>query len=375
MSSTLGVDIAAFVGLFIVSTLVRSRFHHHGYSATAAGGIVMAIGIFADFSLRQLPFDWPLLERLVTLELLVIWLFLARSYVASALNRHFRMHLAHPLRRFAIGTWVAGTAVLSALGMHALPEAPLFGKVLALVAVAIYLPYVALFVAGYARLLRRPFRQNANGIILLATVSTQAVVIALHDAFGSAFPGWYELGMLAFDICFLCAGLVLVVLHYGIKHNYVLAIEWKNANCILHGAVSITGLALVLTGDFSPYLLLDLWLVVLIIFVLVESVEIARMIERERARGLRLGIFVYDVTQWTRNFTYGMFYAFSFALLRYLDTAPPTESVVWLPAVRALADWGQYVVLAFLLIEIAIFFRARLHHFRRAPQPARTTYT
>jgi hypothetical protein len=365
MNTPLGIDIGAFVGLLAISALARRCFRRHGYSATAAGGIVMAIGIFADFSLPRLPFYSPLLARLITIELWVIWLFLAYSYGASAINRHFRMHIRHPLRRFALGTWVAGTAVLAALAIHVFPEARLFGKALALLAVALYLPYVAIFVYGYAKLARHPCKQNANGVILLATVSTQSIVIALHAAFAGAFPGWYADGMMAFDICFLCMGLMLIALHYGIHRSYALAIEWKNANCIIHGAVSITGVALVLTSDFSPYILLDLWLTVLILFALVETIELVRMIEREWRRGIRRGIFVYDVTQWTRNFTYGMFYAFSVTLLRYIVATNPHAAVAWLPALRFVAAWGQYVVLAFLLIEIALFLRARLHPFRR----------
>ncbi|MGH8127223.1 MAG: hypothetical protein ACRETC_02495, partial [Gammaproteobacteria bacterium] len=185
MNSVLVFDIAAFAALLTLSALVRLRFKHHGYSATSAFGIVMAIGIFADFSLPQLPFYTPLLLRLITLEVLVIWFFLAGSYLASAINRHFRMHIAHPLRRFAIGTWVAGSATLAMLATHALPEARLLDKTLALVAVAVYLPYVVIFVQGYARLARHPLKQNSDGVILLATVSTQSVLLALHTAFGN----------------------------------------------------------------------------------------------------------------------------------------------------------------------------------------------
>ncbi|MGH8271565.1 MAG: hypothetical protein ACRESG_04475 [Gammaproteobacteria bacterium] len=363
MNAALRFDIAAFVVLFALSALVRSRFKHHGYSATAAFGIVMAIGIFADFSLPQLPFYLPLLARLITLELLVIWLFLAGSYAASALNRHFRMHIAHPLRRFAIGTWVAGTAVLSALATHALPQALWLDKALALVAVAMYLPYVAVFVYGYARLARHPLKQDANGVILLATVSTQSIVIALHTAFGVGFPVQVAMGMVAFDMIFLCSGLVLIALHYHAVGSWLLAVEWKNANCIVHGAVSITGLALVLTSNFGPDVLLGVWEVALVLFVVIEVLEFMRLCEREHRRGWRRGLLVYDTTQWTRNFTYGMFYAFSLMLYRHLSVASSPTGDLWYPVLRAVAEWGQYVVLVALLVEIAIFLRARLHRF------------
>ncbi len=363
MNTALIVDIVAFIVLLALSALVRSRFRHRGYSATAAGAIVMAIGIFADASLPQLPFYTPLIAQLVAIELLVIWIFLAGSYFVSAINRHFRMHVAHPLRRFAIGTWVAGTAVLSVLVLHTLPQALLLGKAIALLAVAIYLPYVVLFVQGYARLWRHPLKQNANGVILLATVSTQSIVIALHTAFGAAFPVPVAIGMVAFDMIFLCSGLVLIALHYHAEGSWLLAVEWKNTNCIVHGAVSITGLALVLTSNFVSDVLLGVWEVALVLFVVIETLEFVRLCEREHRRGFRRGLLVYDTTQWARNFTNGMFYAFSLALYRHLAVASSPTGDLWHPALRIIAEWGQYVVLAILLIEIAIFFRARLHLF------------
>lgn len=363
MNSALAIDIALFAVLLALSALARSRFKHHGYSATSAFGIVMAIGIFTGFSLPQLPFYTPFLARLITLEVLVVWCFLAGSYLASALNRHFRMHIAHPLRRFAIGTWVAGTAVLSALATHTLPQALWLDKTLALVAVAVYLPYVVLFVHGYYRLLKHPFTQNSDGVILLATVSTQSIVIALHTAFGGGFPVPVAIGMVAFDMIFLCSGLALIALHYHAERSWLLAVEWKNANCIVHGAVSITGLALVLTSNFYPDVLLGVWEVALVLFGVIEIIEFIRLCEREHRRGWRRGLLVYDATQWTRNFTYGMFYAFSYALYRHLGVASSPTGDLWYPALRIIAEWGQYVVLAALLIEIAIFLRARLHLF------------
>lgn len=371
MNPALGVDTGAFVGLFLLSAFVRSRFRHHGYSATAAGGIVMSTGVFVAFAFTQLPFYTPLLARLATIEIFVIWLFLAWSYLTAFINRHFRMHYTRPQRRFAIGTWVAGTAVLATLAEHTMPETLLFPSVLALIAVAIYLPYVVIFVAGYIRLWRHPATQNANGVILLATVSTQSIVIALHTAFGGAFPAGLEIGMVAFDLIFLASGFVLIALHFHAVRSWFLAIEWKNANCIIHGAVSITGLALVLTSNFGGDVAFGVWQVALILLVLIESLEFIRMFEREHRRGFRRGLLVYDVTQWTRNFTFGMFYAFSLALYRHFEALRSVESDFWFPLLHFIVNWGQYVVLAILVIEVTIFMRARLYHFHpRAGHPS-----
>lgn len=366
MNTALIVDLVAFAVLLSLSALVRSRFNERSYSATASGGIVMAIGIFVSFSLPQLPVHWPLLARVMTLELLVIWLFIAGSYCASAVNGHFHIHVTKPLQRFAVGTWVAGTAVLAVLSAHTLPEAPFLEKTLTLIAVAVYLPYVALFVRGYYRLLRRPTKQKANGVILLATVSTQSIVIALATAFGPAFPDAIGISMLAIDSIFLCTGLVLIALHYHATDIRMLADKWQNANCIIHGAVSITGLALVLTTDADLTLLLSVWGIVVVLFVIVELLELVRLVERVRQYGFRRGVFVYDVSQWTRNFTFGMFYAFSITLYHHLIVTTPAADSPWHLVLRDVVGWGQYVVLAVLLVEIALFLCARLHVFWHA---------
>ncbi|MGH8128988.1 MAG: hypothetical protein ACRETC_11630, partial [Gammaproteobacteria bacterium] len=193
----------------------------------------------------------------------------------------------------------------------------------------------------------------------------------LHTAFGNGFPVEVAIGMVAFDMIFLCSGLVLIALHYHAEGSWLLAVEWKNANCIVHGAVSITGLALVLTSNFWPDVLLGVWEVALVLFAVIEIIEFVRLCEREHRRGWRRGLLVYDSTQWTRNFTYGMFYAFSYELYRHLSVASSPTGDFWYPALRVIAEWGQYVVLVFLIVEIAIFLRARLHLFWHT---ARHTY-
>src|SRR5690625_8044484 len=53
------------------------------------------------------------------------------------------------------------------------------------------------------------------------------------------------------------------------------------------------------------------WLVVFLLVILIESTEVVRAISRIRLYGWNEGIFHYLITQWSRNFTFGMFYAFT----------------------------------------------------------------
>src|SRR5690606_28549077 len=88
---------------------------------TAAGSAVMAIGIFGLASLQRMPAA-AVLTQPFTLALLFLWAFIAASYVASYRDGTFGEHLASPVGRFAVGTWVAATAVLARMILLGIPQ-------------------------------------------------------------------------------------------------------------------------------------------------------------------------------------------------------------------------------------------------------------
>ncbi len=193
-------------------------------------------------------------------------------------------------------------------------------------------------------------RLPPNGIILLSTVATQAVALmALRlcpavPVAGAAAATLMALGAL----CYVVAVFLIVRGHAG--GGWRLATDWANGNCILHGALSITpasprssaaGSARARSwrcgARSSPS------------SAAVEAIEIARLVARVAGGlGWREAVLVYDVSQWARNFTFGMFYAFTFAFAaRYPIVAAPS-----LEALRdAVATYGAYVVLALLLVR------------------------
>jgi hypothetical protein len=130
-----------------------------------------------------------------------------------------------------------------------------------------------------------------------------------------------------------------------------LADDWDTTNCIGHGAMAISGLAALVSGTIPvPWIVLA-WLWVAGMFVLVESIEIARLVVRVQAYGWRKGVLTYNVSQWARNFTFGMFYAFTLSL-----ATTDGDAAHWLTDLWALIlHYGQYGVLALLSIEIALF--------------------
>src|SRR3546814_12892621 len=80
--------------------------------------------------------------------------------------------------------------------------------------------------------------------------------------------------------------------------------------------MSITGLAAVMSGAVPFAVCYATWLYAGIMFLLVEAVELARLVQRKRLYGWRRGLGPYHVSQWARNFTFGMFYAFTLAFAK-----------------------------------------------------------
>src|SRR3546814_8792421 len=93
-------------------------------------------------------------------------------------------------------------------------------------------------------------------------------------------------------------GAALVLRRYLRQPGWRLAEDWENPNCILHGAMSITGLAAVMSGVVPFAVCYATWLYAGGMFLLVETVELARLVERRRLYGWRRAIGPYHVSQW-----------------------------------------------------------------------------
>jgi hypothetical protein len=231
----------------------------------------------------------------------------------------------------------------------------------------IWLWYLVVITRRYGRIFADPLGHPATGRILLATVSTQAVVLVGQEWLKDALPGAPALALILLGYVFYGLGVFLFARRYLLDPTWRLRDDWDNTNCILHGAMSISGLAAVETGLLPPEMIAFTWVWVLVMFIAVELTELARLVARVRAYGWRRGIFTYHVSQWSRNFTFGMFYVFTLRLFAH-PTIMPSLGLGFLRDLQAsIIAWGQYVVLLLLLIELALFLSKNLdlHRFRR----------
>lgn len=319
-----------------------------------AGAAVMAIGIFGIAALPELASGAAALRRPLSLIVLALWTILALAFAADWLDGHDPRH-GPPMRRAALGTWAAGTAVTAKLLQLGMPQWAPLAAAFGVAALGLWLWYLPIAAGAVRTLLAAP-AERTTGAILLVTVSTQSVALLLTTLPSSPARA-AALALVVLGILFYGGGAALMLRSFRAARRWRLTEDWDNANCVLHGAASITGLACVLSREVPGGICLGLWVYTAAVFVLVEAVELTRLAERVHAYGSGSGAFTYYASQWARNFTFGMFYAFTRAyLLRFAAASDPS----WLAAIqRAVFAGGQYVVLALLVAEIGLALARR----------------
>ncbi|RDI42436.1 TDT family transporter [Aquicella lusitana] len=335
--------LVLLVLLLAFTHLIYYHFFSHLIPPVSSGAIVMAIGIFALHCLPQFHFP-ALVMRMVAFEVLIIWFYLAVGFLNAYLQGLFF------LNRFdhcaGMGTWVAGTAITVLLLDQV--EETLHGVIvlLSMIAILMWVIYLAMISKWFWRAIRKRLHMPENGMILLAAVSTQAIVLMLQALFHHHLPMWsYQLLIIA-GFLFYLLGLYLILRYLICSHRRHLVAVWPDANCINHGAMAITGLAIISLQVFPDWIIAAAWWWTAISFFIVELLEFSRLMIRIRLKGFMKGLWVYRTPQWSRNFTFGMFYAFT---LFYFLYQPDANVLVML-----IAGYGQYVVAALLLIEIAL---------------------
>ncbi|MFV0437917.1 MAG: hypothetical protein ACK5PS_11090 [Desulfopila sp.] len=346
--------------LFLLLGLVRIFFLRKIPAPTSSGAIVMAIGIFVNGAIAHFPVLNEKFGPSLALILFILLIFIASSYLADLLQKRlFSNHLASHLGRFAVGTWIAGISVCGIALCQRLPGWRPVVQLMVLGNLALWLLFIVWAIDSLRHFFLSDQWQQVHGVLLLSTVSSQSLVIAWKAAFGTSAA--YRLvapAMLGFGTLLYILSLALICrryLHQG--RSIDLDRDWYNTNCIIHGAMSITGLASAVSGVIPDNITLLVWLWVILWFLLVESVELARALLRLRRYGFSEGLCRYDPSQWSRNFTFGMLYAFTGT---FDITGSIGAGTVLVPLHQLILRYFAWVVLAMLLLEILLFLRARL---------------
>ncbi|QDP41179.1 hypothetical protein FN924_13875 [Radiobacillus deserti] len=252
--------------------------------------------------------------KLLSIFNISLWIAFLFSLILSIQSNQFRsIHYENPINRFGIGTWIAATSICSILIYRNFPGWISLVTYITIINSILWITYMVISIFALRDICRLKFTNKVHGILLLTTVSTQSLVLLLNTIYKGDMILYISISLVLTGIgfYFVCVAFILKRYLQNFK-NINIEEEWKNTNCILHGAVSITGLACIFTNVVQESIITLIWVVSATIFLIVELVEIFRLIKRVKRFGLSKGIFIYDVTQWSRLFTFGMFYTFTF---------------------------------------------------------------
>ncbi len=326
-----------------------------------APAMLMALGILVNFALRYL------LGRTVgswsgpVLRLLTYLLVLLAAWVFWTIYRTWRQEPAVIWKldsaHFVIGVWAAGLNVLAAAVAANTPLGWL-ARAVNLAAWACW----ALYMYWFARLLASGpgFRQTVFGSAFLLTVSTQSTIVGTLNAWGPR-PGLAAF-FLAFNLLGLLFYLYAFLLVWVLRGPQAQLADWKPANNITHGALSISILALEtvsLRYGFAPAALTALnvlWSASSAFFVVILAVEL-----RLAASPRRGVIFDFQYGNYARNFTYGMYFACTWFGFQNIEGF----------LARRLFGQGLFLALALLVLCVNLWEGIRHFALFLAPQPRR----
>lgn len=343
--------IGAIVLFFLVYYFFRRRFI---FVQTVSGAIVMALGVF---SLNVGPHlsqntTWYKVLAILTAT---IWAFCMISYITSVLTGNFKkLHYESIIGRFRMGTWIASTSVTVIIISNYFP---MFHRVLMPLVILNTLLWLGFFVISLKSIFhiwRGKVDVDVNGILLLTTVSTQSLVLMYNNVWQDFSSHIYiNATLIGLGFTFYALSIVLIAKRY-MRSAWTLVNDWKAPNCIIHGALSIIGSTAIISQTFGYTQLFLLWIVVLLIFIANEHVEVIRGIRRIKKYGWKDGVAVYHPSQWSRIFTFCMFYTFTLKFNTHFDI-----KTAWITfSQQIILDYGSWVIASLLLIETGLFFRS-----------------
>ncbi|WP_306976927.1 hypothetical protein [Alkalibacillus salilacus] len=275
---------------------------------TASGAIVMGIGVFLYGIL--LFFDVSLwLRHLFVVTMVLLWILTALSITKSIIHKQFiQAHLSDPIGSFAVGTWIAGTSIVCNVIVLWLSDWKLVVIPLALFNTVMWGGYVGLVMRQFTRIWREKHFYKVHGILFLSTVSTQSIVVMYTHLIPDIWPIVLSQALIVIGLVFYMLSFLMMIYKYKRNKPLNIADQWSNTNCIIHGAMSISGVAVFISGAFPSYVVVMMWVWALLWFFIVEAIELIRIHERYKQYGLVKGLGQYHVSQWARNFTFGMLY-------------------------------------------------------------------
>jgi hypothetical protein len=321
------------------------------YVKTAAMAVVMAFGIIIQgvlFRFFGQDFFYSSVGKTLTIVTVSLWIGYITSFVISFTKKIFStMHFADPNNRFTIGTWIAATSICGILLYEQFPILAIYIKALFFLNAVGWVLYCGVSCKTFITLNSSSHKNNIHGVVLLPTVATQSIVVFMNILFSGALNA-INLILIVMGACFYLCSCYFIVRRYLLT-TWSIEDNWNNTNCIFHGAISITGLATIMSNTIKPSISLFIWIGAVTVFVIVEVIECYRLYKRIKLYGLKRGAFIFDISQWSRIFTFAMLYTFT----SYIE--PNQMGVLYVQ--KFIIIFGSWFILALLFMELTLFIR------------------
>jgi hypothetical protein len=354
--------------LFFLILLVLSAygifliFSKKLFIQTSTMAIVMALGIMTQGVLLNFfgnQLFYGTVEELLSVIILALWCSFSSSFLLSYVNKKFRtVHYSHPINRFGIGTWIAGTSITGILIYKQFIEWSFISQILLWINIFLWMIYIGGSVRAFYELRQNRLSKDVHGILLLTTVSTQSIVL-LISTIDRNVPAVLDFFLIILGICFYLIGALFIIKRYVASSAWTIKTDWNNTNCILHGALSITGLACVVSHILNKNGVVLIWSLAVIVFLIIESIEVYRLVQRLKDYGVKTGIMIYDVSQWSRIFTFGMFYTITF------KSTPNQLLLEWTR--KLIITIGIWVIAILGIFELFLCVKHYIKTFKKLP--------
>lgn len=334
---------------FFITSIIKRRI----LIQTSTMAVCMALGILTQGVLLHFlgtSFIKTSVAHLLLAFILALWISYWFSILSSIiLGKWKELHYFNPINRFGIGTWVAATSISGILIAKHFPQIEFIAQALAFLNAALWLFYIVISVNALIMIKKTGLTNNVHGILLLTTVSTQSIILMFHTVF-EKIPHLFTTGLLTVGFIFYLLSLLLILKRYTAS-TWSVERDWNNTNCILHGALSISGMASIVSGVANESSQLFLWISTALVFLIVEAIELYRLFRLVKNVGWRKGVGRYDVSQWSRVFTFAMFYTFTVSIPAANQAVSGIQGFV--------GQVGVWVILVLVFIEVIVV----LQHF------------
>lgn len=329
-----------FFLLLVLSHLVYLLLFR-GIKANPYAGLIVAslasiaLIVFALFNISTL------LSKLITLEVVIIWLYIAANLFESYLADN--LDLKVQANQLAVGTWVLGTLLPLLLFIQVVPM--LYGFILLQTIVITLLGlcffiFCVLIVINYLR----PATQELSAFIFLLPVNIEAFAILLNELFRGYIPLLVYQSLILFGIvCYLLLSLIMLVYIIHRKPKKLVFVDQQYSFALLYAAPAMAGLAMLNTISFPESILQFVWFFALAVLLLIEVRALLLWYKNKHKN------FTYHTQQWTRVLAIAIFYQFTYIYSPYAVN----------DSVRYLAQYGQYVVLALFAFQLLFLLLTR----------------